>query len=288
MLGGFAVLEMRLKMFYSFYQNAEYSMEDDLRYLKLYSDYDHTENGQAQNVNFTFETNSLELIQIRDTWNIDDVMGLGTELQRIIKLKKWAFELLCFNGKKLESRRYEKLNCFETIQLAKSEGYSLNCRYISLIFTQILLAAGFKARWVSCLPMELNYCECHCVAEVFIEEYKKWIVVDVALNIFYFDKKGNLLNLYDIRQHVLNNEPFRIQSTTKEHFQYVWEYWIRHVFRFKFLLNNKYNMLASSNKTFVFLNPKGFVVNDKGIIHSENDTTRFIHFYNDKLFWKES
>lgn len=62
----------------------------------------------------------------------------------------------------------------------------MNCRYISLIFTQILLAAGFKARWVSCL---------HCVSEVYIEEYRKWIVVDVALNVLYFDKKGNKVRM---------------------------------------------------------------------------------------------
>lgn len=56
--------------------------------------------------------------------------------------------------------------------------------------------------------MELNYCECHCVSEVFIEELNKWIVVDVALNLFYFNKRGEILNLYEIRQHILRNEPF--------------------------------------------------------------------------------
>lgn len=274
-------------MFYSFYENAEYSKEDDLRCLKRYSEYNYEKNAGVPNLNFSFEFNSPGLIEIKEKWNIDDIMGSGTEIQRITKLKKWAFELLCFNGKKLESRRYDSLNCFDTIQSAKNDGYSLNCRYISLIFTQILLAAGFKARWVSCLPMELNYCECHCVSEVFIEKYNKWIVVDVAFNLLYFNKKGDLLNLYEIRQHILINEPFRIQATTKEHFRYVWEYWIRHVFRFKFLLNNRFNMLALSNKTFVFLNPKGFLVNDKEIIHSDSDATKFIHFYNDKLFWEE-
>lgn len=93
--------------------------------------------------------------QIKEQWNLENVIGSGTEVQRIARLKKWAYELLSFNGKKLESRRYETLNCFETIKSAQSEGYSLNCRYMSLIFTQILLAAGFKARWVS-WPMDLN------------------------------------------------------------------------------------------------------------------------------------
>lgn len=274
-------------MFYSFYKNAEYSIEDDLRYLKLYSEYECTESTEKQNIKFIFDTDSPGLMKIKDKWKIDDIMGSGSELQRLVKLKKWAFDLLCFDGKKLESRRYDSYDCFDIIKSAKNDGYSLNCRYISLIFTQILLAAGFKARWVSCLPMELNYCECHCVTEVFIEERNKWIVVDVALNLLYFDRMGNILNLYEIRQHILQNERFRIQGITKEHFQYIWEYWVRHVFRFKFLLDNKFNMLALKNKTFVFLNPKGFVVNDKEVIHSDSNITRFIHFYDNKLFWKE-
>lgn len=278
---------MRMNMLNSFYKNAEYSIEDDLRYLKLYSEYDHVENEKVHKLKFSFDFNSPGIRLIKEKWDLERVMGAGSELQKITRLKKWAYELLCFDGKKLESRRYEMLNCFETILLAQKEGYSLNCRYISLIFTQILLAAGFKARWVSCLPMELNYCECHCVSEVFIEELKKWVVVDAAFNLLYFDKNGNILNLLEIKKHILNNEPFRIQSIRKGQFQYIWEYWTRHVFRFKFILENHYNMLSLSNKTFVFLNPKGFLVDDKEIIHSGNSITKFIHFYNDKLFWKE-
>lgn len=274
-------------MFYSFYKNTEFSIEDDLRYLKLFSDYVQMDNDKIPEPKFTFDFNSPGIMKIRNEWKISDIMGSGTEIQRLVRLKNWAFDLLCFSGKKLESRPYEYLNCFDIIQSAKKDGYSLNCRYISLIFTQLLLAAGFKARWVSCLPMELNYCECHCVSEVFIEELNKWIVVDVAFNSFYFNKRGEILNLYEIRQHILRNEPFRIKAITKEHFQYIWEYWTRHVFRFKFLLDNKYNMLASKNKTYVFLNPKNFVVNDKKIIHSDEDTTNFIHYYDNRIFWRE-
>jgi hypothetical protein len=195
-------------MFYSFYKNAEFSIEDDLRYLKLFPDYEQMDNDKITEPKFTFDFNSTGIMKIRNEWKISDIMGSGTEIQRLDRLKNWAFDFLCFSGKKLESRPYEYLNCFDIIQSAKKDGYSLNCRYISLIFTQILLAAGFKARWVSCLPMELNYCECHCVSEVFIEELNKWIVVDVALNLFYFNKRGEILNLYEIRQHILRNEPF--------------------------------------------------------------------------------
>ncbi len=276
-----------MDVFYSFYEQAEYGVEDDLRYLKLFSEYDNVVRDNSHCPVFLFDIDSPGIQKIKKIWDIDNVAGDGTELQKIGRLKKWANQLLCFKGLKLESRRYDKLDCFDTISLAKKEGYSLNCRYISLIFTQILLAAGFKARWVSCLPMELNYNECHCVTEVYINELKKWIVVDVAFNLLYFDKMGNLLNLYELRQHILTETKFRVFSLTPEHFQYVWEYWTRHVFRFKFLLENTYSMLLNANKTFVFLNPKNFIVNNKRIISNNQEITNFLQFYNSEFFWKE-
>ena len=251
----------------------------------MFSEYEHDGNIQAGDLQFTFDFDSPGITKIRKKWNIEDIMGGGSELQKIAKLKKWAYRMLSFGDKELESRRYETLDCFEVIDVAKQEGYSLNCRYMSLIFTQILLAAGFKARWVSCLPMELNYCECHCITEVFVNECNKWIVVDVAFDLFYFDRKGNLLNLFEIRQHILRNEMFRIPTVNNNVIKYVWEYWTRHVFRFKYLLDNKYNMLASPNKVFVFLNPINFIVNDKEIIHSSDDTTKYKQLYNHKYFW---
>ncbi len=54
---------------------------------------------------------------------------------------------------------------------------------------QLLLALGFKARWVMCLPMDLRDDECHCVTEVYSKELEKWIVVDAAFDLFYFNKK---------------------------------------------------------------------------------------------------
>ncbi len=275
-------------MLYSYYQYAEYGLDDDYRFLSLYPEYDNKGIVPFDFPEFTFEKeNSPGLSRIRNEWDIIRVMGEGSELQRILKLKKWAFDLLCFPGKKLESRRYDHMDCFETIKTAKKERYSLNCRYISVIFTQILLAAGFRARWVSCLPMELNYCECHCVTEVFIFSLRKWIVVDLALNLLYFDRSNTVLNLYEMKSHILMRQPLRIQAASKERFEYIQEYWVRHVFRFKFLLNSKYNMLAAKNKIYVFLNPKGFVVDNKEIIHSDSDSTKLLHFYDNRLFWGE-
>ena len=46
-----------------------------------------------------FDNNTFGMKQIKEQWNLENVMGSGTEVQRIVKLKKWAYELLSFNEK---------------------------------------------------------------------------------------------------------------------------------------------------------------------------------------------
>ena len=173
-------------MINSFYKNMEFSKDDDLYFLKMFKNYSSNE---TKGIKLKYELNSPGLVKIKERWNLTSIMGTGSDIKKILRLKKWAYDLLCFKGNPLCSRRYDSLDCFDIIDTAKREGYSLNCRYISLIFTQILLSVGYKARWVSCLPMELNYNECHCVTEVYVEEYRKWIVIDLALGLLYFNKK---------------------------------------------------------------------------------------------------
>ncbi len=276
-------------MRYSFYDNAEYTINDDLYYIRLYPEYDEEES-LRDDIKFTYESaDSPEMSKLFDFWEIKNAMGTGGELNRLIKLRRYAAEMLGFPGISLTYRKYDGLNCYDTVKTAKKEGHSLNCRYMSLIFTQMLLSAGFRARWVACLPMELNYSECHCVTEVFVEELGKWIIVDSALDLVYFNKKGELLNLYDIRQMILRGDKIRIMASRGNTDTLdVEEYWTRHVFRFKFLLDNGFDMLNRKDKTYVFLNPKNFVVSDKIINHADGKTTKIINVCNDRYFWEET
>ena len=77
----------------------------------------------------------------------------------------------------------------------------------------------------------------------------------------------------------------RINVESKEYFLYVQEYWVRHVFRFKYISNNVFDMLRVPDKTYIYLNPKGFIVNNKENLNNDGGITKHIHFYNDKYFW---
>ena len=269
---------------FDMYQSMEVSSADDLYFLRMFSEYDSVQNYIPQQKFEHF--NTLELTMLRNAFGFKVLRGDEDELRVLSKLKQWAVQFLSFQGMELGARRYDHLDCLEIIKQAKKEGYALNCRYISLIFTQVLLAVGFKARLVCCMSMDLRDTECHWVTEVFVNQLKKWVVIDVPLDFFYFDSRGRLLNLMEMRKLIINGDNIKLFSTNREHILFTQQYWKKNIFRFKFLLENKYNMLASPQKHYLVLNPKNFIMKNKKIINGRKEITTISYYYNNRLFWE--
>lgn len=239
------------------YTDLDYCHEDNLYFLKFFSTYD--ESKCEQRLQFFFEnSNSKELMNLSQTLNLKSVIGFGDELQKLIRLKKYANDILSFDGKFLRSREFEYMNSLEIISSAKKLGFSLNCRYKSFIFTQMLLSLDYKARWVRCLPFDLRTSDAHCVTEVYIESLRKWIVVDCAFNMFYFSSEGMLLNLIEMRECLSSEKPIKFLTSNKENIDYIKKYWTQNVFRFSYLSDLSSKSIKEKNYIFYNLNPKDY------------------------------
>jgi hypothetical protein len=185
----------------------------------------------------------------------------------------------------LSERIYDNTDWFATINKAKEEGYSLNCRYKASLFVQLMLAHGFRARWVLCLPDDSICKGRHCVCEVFVISLNKWVVVDVAYNLVYFNKKGVLLNLIEMRNLIINNERFRYFTDEPYQNDYIWGCWCCHIFRFQYLLYNKYNMLNKDRRIAVYLNPNKYEITHKLFDNVGLDENNHMSFDNESLFY---
>lgn len=143
----------------------------------------------------TYEkSDSIEMNKIRNYFNLDKMINKDNEITTLVNLNKWAFKYFHYNGKNINTRIYDDLSIFEIIKRSKKDGNSLNCRYISVIFTQCLLSMGYKSRLVVCKSSNINDVDCHCVTEVWVEKYKKWIILDSAFGLIYYGKDGIPLN----------------------------------------------------------------------------------------------
>ena len=285
------VINMKQKFFDEIYGNYTlscyagtiYSSKDDFYFLKKYNAYScdcidekrpafYFENKESKNLRF-----------LNRFFGIDEIMGNGSELENLSRLKKWANIYFHFNGKRLPGRIYDGVSCVDLVNKAKNDGYALNCRYISLAFTQILLSAGFCARWVICNSMDLRDEECHCVTEVYVNQLGKWIVVDPSFGLFYFNKNGELLSLIEMRKMIAEGEKIRFYSNSVENTKTLQLYWLKNIFRFSFCLSNTINMLCTSHIEYACLNPEGFKMEDRTIITPIGKVS-YKYYYNDRLF----
>ncbi len=267
---------------FDLYEKIDVSHEDDLYFLRKYALYS-KETTNAYSLFYDNKDSSLAAA-VRKRYGLETIFSMqGRGIKEVAAIKQIAVDLMEFKGKELGEKRYDNCGVTSIIDLAKAEGFSLNCRYKTYIFTAMLLAVGFKARMVKCLSMDLRYRDCHWVTEVFIEDEEKWIVADAAFDLFYFDKCGNLLNLYEMREKTINGNAFRFVLKNKENLLYVEQYWVKSLFRFQFLLNNRIESFALSKVDVVGLNPKGFVMQNK-VVGKFN----YIYTESQRNFWGET
>ena len=262
----------------------EGSIWDYFEMLKKYSDFENCNSISPRIIAYE-DVNSPNLVDIRKQMNLDILKEGDDEIKYLIFLKKYAYDMLNFEGKSLNQKTYDNLSFSEIINDARNKGYALNCRYISYIFCQMLLSVGFKARWVVCLSSDLYNNECHCVTEVYVNKLKKWVVVDASFGTFYFGERGELLNLYEMRNLYVNGKMPILVADDSKHVKNIQLYWIKNIFRFRFIAYNGTNALKKE-QLYWGLNPKGFKMRDKSYYERDSEVKVSINYFNNaKMVW---
>lgn len=256
--------------------------DDDLYFLKFFSEYE--QDSISIKYNFFYESYKVkEMKKICDFFNLSFLQGKD-EITKVTKTKEILNKFLYENAKNKTKNNFDDTDFFDLVKEVKEKQIILNCRYISLIYVQMLLSLNMKSRLVFCLPMDLRYYECHCIVEVFLEEGCKWIAVDPSFNCLYFDEKQNILNLREIRKKLIAEEKIYFTAFDSTEYKLIKKFLIKNFFRFIFVKNNCYNMLAKDKIELIGLNPCNFNISNKKYI--ENGKTIFYsNFNNDNLFW---
>jgi hypothetical protein len=77
-----------LKMGDSLYDNLDFNANDDAYFLRLFSDYDHT-CGKFEKLEYG-NKDLFGFSLIRNKFDLNNVIGNGSDIQKILRLKKWA------------------------------------------------------------------------------------------------------------------------------------------------------------------------------------------------------
>ena len=263
------------------------SKNDDLAFLRLFKEYKHSE----QKISFLYsDEKSKELKRLREEFDLDSIAGSGPELKRITRLRNWVYQSLksdsrdFYNVKKDEKTPW---NTFYIFDVFNHKPFLVDCGTSALVMTEVMLAMGWKARWIQCLPFDLRYNESHCISHVWSNDYNKWIIVDAAQDLFYFNKEAIPFGIPDLRDAIIGNERVLIYSNNQKATGREWlkNYWIKNIFRFHCLTKSCFSMFDQDSIDHIYLNPKGYDITNK-VIDKEGKTETHIHIQDDEAFWE--
>lgn len=149
----------------------------------------------------TYELENQEVLEYLEK------LGIKTEnhhnLDTVMELMRQTMRVFSHDG-----ANYAHSNEFGTIaqmEHAKGQHYFTNCRGISIIFSGILRAYGFHSSYIECNSVDPEDQEIHVVCETWIEELKKYVMVDISSKTIYY-QNGMPLNLIELRKILMAHE----------------------------------------------------------------------------------
>ena len=132
-----------------------------------------------------------------------------------------------------------------------------NCRWHSILLSELLLSAGIKNRFITCLPQDLDDGDCHVVNIVWLPELNKWAMIDSDMVEFVTDDKGIPLSLAEMREEVIAGKPLNINVlpgfedswvARPSGLSYMQAYWAKNLYWFTAHSTIGFN-LEGSNRT---------------------------------------
>lgn len=246
---------------------------------------------------FTYENmNHPKLKSLRATLKLDSIAGEGNEVSQILNLLHWMHEIVPHDG---SSNNPKVKNALSMIDQCDREDRGLNCRGLSIALNECYLAMGFKARYMTCMPKDSVFSDCHVINMVYSNDLDKWIWVDPTHDAYIMDETGTLLGFAEVRERLIKGQTLIVNpaanwnhksSTVKEY--YLLEYMAKNLYRFETPLHSGYDYetwTKGKQVTYVELLPLDGYQQLPKTGSSENKNTG-VHFTNyktnnPKWFW---
>ena len=151
---------------------------------------------------FTYEdANSPNLVSLKNRFNLDSVSGNGDEISKVKNLLHWTHNAVRHDG---NSGNPKSKNAIDLIAVCKKENRGVNCRMMATILRDVYQSEGFKTRIVTCMPKDTADFDCHVITVVWLNTLNKWVWMDPTFNAYVSDDKGNLLNIEEVRNRLVN------------------------------------------------------------------------------------
>ena len=158
------------------------------------------------------------------------------------------------------------------------------------MLTEVYLAMGFKARFVTCLPHDL-VSDCHVITTVYSCTLNKWLWVDPTFEAYVMDENGVMLSIAEVRERLRTDKPLQINENanwnnrskqTKEY--YLDHYMAKNLYYLQCMEVARFNsetFIEGQTYRYITLMPYD-KINSKSNAVNWND----LRICDDKLFWQ--
>ena len=211
---------------------------------------------------FTYEAStSNNLRNVRGFFKLDSIAGDGDEISKILNLMKWVQTNIHHDGRNNDLYEFTSIDIYN---YHKSTGKGVNCRHLAIVLNEMYLAMGFKSRWVSCHSKEESNTY-HVINSVYSTTLKKWLWMDPTMNAYLKDENGNLLNIEEVRERLIDNRPLVLNDDAKLIYQnkqtkegYINSWMSKYLYWFYCPIDNRFNPESNTNQTYISLCPLGY------------------------------
>jgi len=195
---------------------------------------------------FTYQAqNDPKLVKVRQNLKLDSIAGTGNEISKILNLMHWVHYVVRHDG---NSRNPVSKNALDLISVCRTEKRGVNCRMMATILNECYLSMGIKSRYITCMPKETKFDDCHVINMVYSTDLKKWIWIDPTFDAYVMNEKGELLGIEEVRERLINDKPLilnpeanwnREESQTKA--EYLGNYMAKNLYRLQCPLLSEYD-----------------------------------------------
>lgn len=170
---------------------------------------ENTEFQRSDEIAITYDQKEPEYALLEDNYHISEIAG-KSDLEKALNLLGWVNQHIRHKGNYDNSDSQDALTLLE---VAFDKDYGINCRAMSIVLCECLLAVKVKARVMYMMPQNVEDGDNHVVVEAFVSDLNKWIMIDPTYGCYCLDSEGKILNLYEIRNHIVRDEAFHFSET---------------------------------------------------------------------------
>lgn len=158
----------------------------------------------SSKIEIEYRNQETEYAELKNKYHISKIAG-NTDLEKCLNLLAWVNAHIRHKGDYDNSDKQDSLTL---LGLAFNKDYRINCLAMSIILCECLLAVNVKARVMYMMPKNVEDGDSHVVVEAFVSDKNRWIMLDPTYGSYCLDSDKNILNLYELRNHIARDEEY--------------------------------------------------------------------------------